>query len=107
VQAEPGGRSSPGGWVALGLLFRRWRQSGEEGRQPPANLRLGAALTTARPLDTQTTARHIPGNVMPAYDVKSLIPPKYALDSTSGLTAKVEDDDNYFEFNLIGNLTGK
>ena len=56
---------------------------------------------------TQTSVKHVPGNVMPAYDVKSLIPPKYALDSTSGLTAKVEDDDNHFEFNLTGNVTGR
>jgi hypothetical protein len=49
---------------------------------------------------TQTTARQIPGERLPRYDTKYLIPQKYADPSTSGLTAKVVDDDNEFEFEV-------
>jgi hypothetical protein len=54
-----------------------------------------------------TTAKHIPGNVMPVYVIKPLIPQKYSRYTTSGLTATVKDDDNHFEFTLSGNLTDK
>jgi hypothetical protein len=36
----------------------------------------------------------------PIYQQKSHIPEKYADASTSELTAEVQDDDNYFTFNL-------
>jgi hypothetical protein len=53
----------------------------------------------------ETKVRHIKGNAMPAYDVKPLIPSKYFDSATSQLSAKVEDDDNHFEFNLTGQVT--
>ena len=39
-------------------------------------------------------------NGFPLYQTKYLVPDKYSKASTSGLTANVVDDDNYFEFNL-------
>ena len=39
-------------------------------------------------------------NGFPLYQTKYLVPDKYAKAPTSGLTANVVDDDNYFEFNL-------
>jgi hypothetical protein len=36
----------------------------------------------------------------PIYQTKHLIPDKYSKTATSGLTANVVDDDNFFEFDL-------
>jgi hypothetical protein len=36
----------------------------------------------------------------PVYQSSHLIPEKYSKAATSGLTANVVDDDNYFEFKL-------
>jgi hypothetical protein len=48
---------------------------------------------------TKTTA--IPQkDGFPLYQTNYLVPNKYAKAPTSGLTATVVDDDNYFEFNL-------
>jgi hypothetical protein len=49
---------------------------------------------------TQTTATKIPGQLFPRYDTKYEIPQKYCDASTSGLVAKVIDDDNKFEFDV-------
>ena len=49
---------------------------------------------------THTTARQVPGERLPRYDTKYLIPPKYGDASTSGLAATVVDDDNEFEFTV-------
>jgi hypothetical protein len=49
---------------------------------------------------SKTVTKHRPGAVMPAYEIKPLIPKKYFEASTSQLTASVKDDDNHFEFNL-------
>jgi hypothetical protein len=49
---------------------------------------------------THTTATQVAGERLPRYDTKYLIPQKYADASTSGLAAKVEDDDNEFEFSV-------
>ena len=49
---------------------------------------------------TQTTARQIPGERLPRYDTKYLVPQKYGDPSTSGLAATVVDDDNEFEFEV-------
>jgi hypothetical protein len=38
----------------------------------------------------------------PEYKTNHLIPQKYSKATTSGLTATVNDDENYFEFNLTG-----
>jgi hypothetical protein len=48
----------------------------------------------------ETLVKHRPGNPMPIYEVKALIPQKYFDAATSKLTATVADDDNRFEFNL-------
>jgi hypothetical protein len=47
-----------------------------------------------------TIVKHIPGQPMPVYNTKPLIPKKYFNGATSELTATVVDDDNYFEFKL-------
>jgi hypothetical protein len=49
---------------------------------------------------TQTLTTQIPGERLPRYETKYLIPAKYGDPSTSGLSKTVVDDDNQFEFNL-------
>jgi hypothetical protein len=49
---------------------------------------------------TETIVKQIPGERLPRYDTKYLIPPKYSDVANSGLGKTVVDDDNVFEFNL-------
>jgi hypothetical protein len=49
---------------------------------------------------TETIIKQIPGERLPRYDTKYLIPSKYSDVSNSGLAKTVADDDNEFEFNL-------
>jgi hypothetical protein len=49
---------------------------------------------------SETTVKYVPGNNLPVYQTKALIPKKYFEASTSQLTATVNDDDNHFEFKL-------
>ncbi|HJQ80796.1 MAG TPA: hypothetical protein VJ828_12610 [Lacipirellulaceae bacterium] len=48
----------------------------------------------------ETLTKYRPGNPMPIYETKALIPQKYFNAATSTLTASVVDDDNEFEFKL-------
>jgi hypothetical protein len=49
---------------------------------------------------TETLVKYRPGNPMPIYETKALIPQKYFDAGTSALTATVADDDNEFKFDL-------
>jgi hypothetical protein len=55
---------------------------------------------------TETTATNVQGSRFPRYDVKHVVPAKYASPATSELTATVSKSkrENHFEFKLTGKI---
>jgi hypothetical protein len=63
--------------------------------------RPGAVLGEHRVAISKTESIAIPqARGLPLYRTNDLVPPKYGSVETSGLTRKVEDDDNEFKFEL-------